>query len=169
MWRICLVFCFKTESNHHRGASGCVNRVNFFTPEKVTSINWTRNVGHVISSSKKKCTWSTLQNSSESLRFWGLHMDGKSLHMADFVCTAIFLVYTCFDCRENDCANAVNLSKNNVGTIVSVLYVALKCYISQNFRRKITMNLICLHKVWSKFTQTKKQMFTASLNFDKRI
>jgi len=42
------------------------------------------------------------------------------------VCTALFLVYTWFDCRKNHYSNAVNLSKNNVGIIMPVISVALK-------------------------------------------
>ena len=82
-------------------------------------------------------------------------MDGKnlqkSLHMADFGLRAklrsIILVYTWFDCRENHYSNAAKLTKNNLGIIVPVIYVASKHYILQNIRRKITMTLFCFQKV----------------------
>ena len=66
-----------------------------------------------------------LQNSLESPRFWGLHMEVKSLHMADFGLRMIFLgyvlVYTLFAYSKNYQSNAMKLSKNNVVINVSKL------------------------------------------------
>ena len=67
----------------------------------------------------------TLQNSKESPRFWGLHMEVKCLPMADFGLPRIFLgyvlVYTLFAYRKNYQSNAMKLSKNNVVINVSKL------------------------------------------------
>ena len=70
-------------------------------------------------------------NSSESPRLWGLHMAGKSLHMADLGLLWNIFGCTWFDCLENHGLNAVILLKNNVGIIVPVSCGALNYNISQ--------------------------------------
>jgi hypothetical protein len=64
-----------------------------------------------------------MQNSQESPRFWGLHMKGKSLHMADFGLLGRF-----FGLHRVYISNAVKLSKKNVEINLSKILHALKFF-----------------------------------------
>ncbi len=80
-------------------------------------------------------------NSQELPRFWGLHMEGKSLHMADFGLLGRFLVYTQFAYRNNHQLNVVKLSKKNVEINLPKILDALKYFVSTKTIAMTTLGL----------------------------